>query len=95
MLPDLGFRCPFALPSIALILEPSRGVVLLDVAARASGSPGSLPLILWGSLRYDRDAGSGRTMPVNFSVAAFVTNDEQFPVRHLEDARKASSVPGS
>jgi hypothetical protein len=34
-------------------------------------------------------------MPVNFSVAAFVTNDEQFPVRHLEDARKASSVPGS
>ncbi|MEA2542195.1 MAG: hypothetical protein QOH35_3561, partial [Acidobacteriaceae bacterium] len=48
----------------------SGGFVLLDVLARASGSPGSLPLILWGSLRYDRDRAEAGRPPALFSPTA-------------------------
>ena len=78
MLPDLGFRCPFALPSIALILEPSRGVVLLDVAARASGSPGSLPVILLGWPMLDRDRAEAGLSPILFWQTAELFTTTRF-----------------
>jgi hypothetical protein len=60
----------FALPSIELISWPSGGIVLLDVAARASASLGRLPINLWRLLLKDRDRIEAGRLPAQISPAA-------------------------